>query len=115
MKNSPVSFLLPVVNMLIANMGTVPVERMQCDEEQLLKALGPNAHDVIVSCLSLHWVNDLPGALVQIREALKADGVFLGALFGGDTLFELRLGELGLYFFMADKRLFLTQNSTSAC
>lgn len=35
-------------------------------------------------------MNDLPGVLVQIREALKPDGVFLGALFGGDTLFEMR-------------------------
>jgi NADH dehydrogenase [ubiquinone] 1 alpha subcomplex assembly factor 5 len=43
-----------------------------------------------VSCLSLHWVNDLPGVLVQIKEALKPDGLFLGAMFGGDTLFELR-------------------------
>lgn len=40
--------------------------------------------------MSLHWVNDLPGVLVQIKEALKPDGVFLGALLGGDTLFELR-------------------------
>ncbi|KAG8726576.1 hypothetical protein FRC12_023261 [Ceratobasidium sp. 428] len=43
-----------------------------------------------MSCLGLHWVNDLPGALIQIRETLVPDGVFLGAMFGGDTLFELR-------------------------
>ena len=46
--------------------------------------------DLIVSALSLHWVNDLPGALIQIRRALKPDGLFLGALAGGDTLWELR-------------------------
>jgi SAM-dependent methyltransferase len=46
--------------------------------------------DLVTSCLSLHWVNDLPGALLQIRKSLKADGFFLGALLGGDTLFELR-------------------------
>ncbi len=46
--------------------------------------------DLIVSALSLHWVNDLPGALVQIRQALKPDGLFLGALFGAGTLSELR-------------------------
>ena len=69
------------------------MERIHCDEEQLLKVLDPNSQDAIVSCLSLHWVNDLPGALIQIREALKPDGVFLGALFGGDTLFELRSGS----------------------
>ncbi|PAV21227.1 S-adenosyl-L-methionine-dependent methyltransferase [Pyrrhoderma noxium] len=68
----------------------VDVERIQCDEENLLQSIQPNSQEAILSCLSLHWVNDLPGVLVQIREALKPDGVFLGALFGGDTLFELR-------------------------
>lgn len=46
--------------------------------------------DLIVSLLSLHWANDLPGALAQIRRALKPDGLFLGALFGAGTLTELR-------------------------
>ena len=56
----------------------------------MLQVIPPNSQEAIVSCLSLHWVNDLPGVLVQIKEALKPDGVFLGALFGGDTLVELR-------------------------
>jgi SAM-dependent methyltransferase len=47
--------------------------------------------DLVTSVLSLHSVNDLPGALIQIRRVLKPDGVFLGALFGGETLRELRL------------------------
>ncbi|KAA1466742.1 S-adenosyl-L-methionine-dependent methyltransferase [Dentipellis sp. KUC8613] len=68
----------------------VPVERIVLDEEELLKTIPKNSQEAIVSCLSLHWVNDLPGVLVQIKEALKPDGVFIGALFGGDTLFELR-------------------------
>jgi len=46
--------------------------------------------DVVVSGLALQFVNDLPGALVQIRRALKPDGLFLAALIGGDTLTELR-------------------------
>ncbi len=46
--------------------------------------------DLVTSALSLHLVNDLPGALVQIRRALRPDGLFLGALLGGDTLIELR-------------------------
>ena len=46
--------------------------------------------DLIVSNFSLHWVNDLPGALLQIRQALKPDGLFLAALPGGGTLGELR-------------------------
>jgi NADH dehydrogenase [ubiquinone] 1 alpha subcomplex assembly factor 5 len=46
--------------------------------------------DVILSNLSLHWTNDLPGALAQLNRALKPDGLFLATLFGGDTLWELR-------------------------
>jgi SAM-dependent methyltransferase len=46
--------------------------------------------DLAVSALALQFVNDLPGALVQIRRVLKPDGLFLAALIGGDTLSELR-------------------------
>ena len=46
--------------------------------------------DLILSNLSLHWVNDLPGMLVQVRQALKPDGLFLAAALGGNTLHELR-------------------------
>ncbi|KAJ7437094.1 S-adenosyl-L-methionine-dependent methyltransferase [Mycena galericulata] len=70
--------------------GLLQVERIQGDEENLLQIVEPDSQEAIVSCLSLHWVNDLPGTLVQIREALRPDGLFLGAMFGGDTLFELR-------------------------
>ncbi len=45
---------------------------------------------LITSVLSLHWVNDLPGALIQVNRALKPDGLFMAALFGGETLTELR-------------------------
>jgi NADH dehydrogenase [ubiquinone] 1 alpha subcomplex assembly factor 5 len=61
---------------------------LAADEELL-----PFAHgrlDLIASCLSLHWVNDLPGALAQIRAALRPDGLFLAALFGVETLRELK-------------------------
>jgi len=58
------------------------------DEEWLPFADG--VFDLVLSNLSLHWVNDLPGALVQIRRALRPDGLFLGALFGGATCRELR-------------------------
>jgi SAM-dependent methyltransferase len=46
--------------------------------------------DLVVSALALQTVNDLPGTLVQIRRALKPDGLFLAALIGGATLTELR-------------------------
>jgi SAM-dependent methyltransferase len=58
------------------------------DEEIL--PLRPESIDLIVSPLALHWTNDLPGALVQIRRALKPDGLLLAALAGGATLSELR-------------------------
>lgn len=57
------------------------------DDERLDAASG---YDLAVSVLSLHRRNDLPGALVQIRRALKPDSLFVAALFGGSTLTELR-------------------------
>jgi NADH dehydrogenase [ubiquinone] 1 alpha subcomplex assembly factor 5 len=62
--------------------------RLAADEEAL--PFGPDRFDLVLSCCSLHWANDLPGALVQIRQALKPDGLLLAALPGGTTLFELR-------------------------
>lgn len=61
---------------------------LAADEEFLPFAGG--SFDLIMSCLDLHWVNDLPGALLQIRHALKPDGLFLAVLFGLGTLSELR-------------------------
>lgn len=58
------------------------------DDEAL--PFAPGSFDLVVSALSLHAVNDLPGTLAQIRRALKPDGLFLAALFGGATLHELR-------------------------
>lgn len=52
--------------------------------------LGTERHDLIVSLLCLHHVNDLPGVLMQIRRALVPDGLFMAAVPGGDTLQELR-------------------------
>lgn len=51
---------------------------------------GQGKMDLIISNLSLHQTNDLPGALIQIRKALKPDGLFIGALLGGETLWQLR-------------------------
>ena len=58
------------------------------DEEAL--PLGVESIDLFASTLALQWANDLPGALIQIRTALRPDGVFLAAMTGGDTLIELR-------------------------
>lgn len=58
-------------------------------DEELLPFAGER-FDLVLSCFSLHWVNDLPGALAQVARALKPDGLFLAALAGGTTLLELR-------------------------
>ncbi len=58
------------------------------DEEAL--PFAPMSFSLAVNLLSLHAVNDIPGALLQIRHVLKSGGLFLAALFGGKTLFELR-------------------------
>jgi len=62
--------------------------RVRADEEAL--PFRDQSLDLVVSGLSLHLVNDLPGALVQIRRTLKPDGLLLAALLGGNTLVELR-------------------------
>jgi SAM-dependent methyltransferase len=46
--------------------------------------------DLVVSVLNLQFVNDLPGTLIQIRRALRPDGLFMAAMVGGDSLNELR-------------------------
>jgi SAM-dependent methyltransferase len=61
---------------------------LQLDEEAL--AFAPESFDLVLANLSLHWINDLPGALAQVRHVLKPDGLFLAVLFGAGTLAELR-------------------------
>ena len=58
------------------------------DEEAL--PLADDRFDLVIASGGLHLVNDLPGTLIQIRRALRPDGLLLGALAGGDTLIELR-------------------------
>lgn len=58
------------------------------DEEQI--PIADQSLDLVLSSLSLHWVNDLPRALAQILRCLRADGLFLGAMFGANTLGDLR-------------------------
>jgi SAM-dependent methyltransferase len=60
-----------------------------CDDADLL-ALQPGAHDLVIDALTLHWANDPVGRLVQARRALRPDGLLIAALFGGQTLHELR-------------------------
>lgn len=68
------------------------VVRVVADEESfdhdVLK--GEEQYDAVISNLSLHWINDLPQTLKNINRILKPDGLFMGTIFGGDTLYELR-------------------------
>jgi NADH dehydrogenase [ubiquinone] 1 alpha subcomplex assembly factor 5 len=58
------------------------------DEEALPFAV--ERFDLVLSAMNLHWVNDLPGTLIQIARILRPDGLFLGAMLGGRTLWQLR-------------------------
>lgn len=66
----------------------VPAGGVCLDEEAL--PFASESFDLAVSLLGFHAVNDLPGALIQISRALKPDGLLIAAMFGGDTLCELR-------------------------
>jgi len=74
----------PALAFLAQNRGL----RVAADPE--LIPFRDHSFDLAVSALALHWVADLPGALVQLRRALKADGLLLAAMLGGATLGELR-------------------------
>lgn len=58
------------------------------DEEAL--PFAPQSFDLVLSAMDLHWVNDLPGTLIQIGRILKPDGLLLAAMLGGATLWQLR-------------------------
>ena len=85
---------LPSVNLVIQADHCLPLlaqcrgPRLVADEEVL--PFADQSLDLVVSGLTLHWVNDLPGTLIQISRALKPDGLFLASLLGGQTLQELR-------------------------
>ena len=53
-------------------------------------SVGAESLDLVISALAFQFVNDLPGVLVQIRRALRPDGLLMAAMIGGDTLTELR-------------------------
>src|SRR5262245_56142840 len=84
----------PAVGTLIATDAAADLLRQRsgpnvvADEEAL--PFRDASVDLVVSALALQFVNDLPGTLVQIRRALRPDGLFLAALIGGETLSELR-------------------------
>jgi SAM-dependent methyltransferase len=80
--------LLIEADLSAAMLAPRPGPRLALDEERL--PFAAESLDLIVSTLGLHWTNDVVGALIQIRHALKPDGLFIGAFLGGATLTELR-------------------------
>ena len=68
----------------------IAVEKLVMDMDGADLPFTDNSVDVVTSCLALHWVNDLPRLFSEVNRILKPDGVFIGALFGGQTLMELR-------------------------
>jgi NADH dehydrogenase [ubiquinone] 1 alpha subcomplex assembly factor 5 len=68
----------------------LPRPRLAVTAEAEALPFAAHAFDLVLSNLDLHWANDLPGALLQLRQALKPDGLLLAALLGGGTLAELR-------------------------
>lgn len=69
------------------NIERIVADEEYCDIPQLSEA---NQYDLIVSNLSMHWINDLPEVFKRLYNCLKPDSCFMGSMFGGDTLFELR-------------------------
>jgi SAM-dependent methyltransferase len=66
------------------------VDGMRVAGDPDLVPFGDGSFDLVVSALALHWAGDLPGALIQLRRALKPGGLLLAAMLGGSTLVELR-------------------------
>lgn len=77
-----------VVTGTTALAGLVDAAKVVPDEDRL--DLGPAEHDAVLHLMALHWADDPIGQIVQARLALKPDGLFLAAMFGGGTLNELR-------------------------
>lgn len=69
--------------------STIPITYQHLTSLETLP-FAPNTFDAVLSSLSLHWVNDLPSLLSSINSILKPDAPFIAAMFGGDSLFELR-------------------------
>ncbi len=72
------------------DLGAVVADGASVIGDAELLPFGGGSFDLVFSTLGLQSVNDLPGALAQIRFCLRPDGLFLGAVLGGRTLYELR-------------------------
>uniref|UniRef100_A0A060T4J6 ARAD1C41074p n=1 Tax=Blastobotrys adeninivorans TaxID=409370 RepID=A0A060T4J6_BLAAD len=67
------------------------LERVVDEEENLSTERFPsNSYDAVISNMTMHWINDLPGVLKRVQDILVPDGMFMASMLGGDSLFELR-------------------------
>lgn len=82
--NGCTTITMDIAEQALGNKGL----RVQAEEEFL--PFCTDCFDAVISPLALQSVNDLPGALVQINRVLKPDGLFMGAMLGGETLYQLR-------------------------
>jgi len=73
---------------MVKRLNSSGFQTVSASEENL--PFDPRSFDLVTSVLSMHWINDLPGVLRQVCTILKPDGLFLGCLFGGGSLTELR-------------------------
>jgi NADH dehydrogenase [ubiquinone] 1 alpha subcomplex assembly factor 5 len=91
----------PILNQKIQNQDYVRYQDPTIDPAIGPQLLADRKSDIVISVFDLHTMNDVPGALMQIRHSLRDDGLFLGAFPGGQTLFELRHAmmnaEMALY------------------
>ena len=82
----------------IKKMIQCDISKAMCDRAETMAVVSdeefipfaPKSFDLVMSNLTLHWVNDLPGCLTQIHQTLKKDGLFIANMLGGETLKELR-------------------------
>lgn len=78
-----------LVQFYLSNSSSQTANNCLVGDEEFLP-FAPGSVDLFYSNLALHWTNDLPGALTQIRHSLRPNGFFVASMFGGNTLIELR-------------------------
>lgn len=88
LRDRPAPVAIVAADPAIGMLAALPGRRVAADPEAL--PFREASFDLIVSNLILHWAGDLPGTLVQLRRALKPDGLLLAAMLGGQSLVELR-------------------------
>lgn len=84
------SFNAPVIVTGHGDFWAKEMPGVECVEDGEVLALSQGAHDLVIHAMALHWANDPVGQMIQCLRALKPDGLFLAASFGGQTLHELR-------------------------